>query len=158
MRSLFEKKPLGKNFDKLGQAEMIGLAILVVILVVILVIALNFNFKPNDDKADLRKNLIANNLLNALIKQQGKVNIKELIDECYSEKRRNVNNGQNCLKLENELNNVFLAVLVNRDYKVNLRANEDSFFSGGSCNRGITSTLYRFKEKGTLFTANLTIC
>ncbi|MBS3171363.1 hypothetical protein J4449_01995 [Candidatus Woesearchaeota archaeon] len=144
--------------NKKGQVEIIGLAILVVILVVILVIALNFNFKTTDNKSDLRKSLVANNLLNALIKQQGNVNIRELINDCYIEKRRNVNNGLGCLNLKKELNNVFSTILINRDYFIKLRTEELEFFSEGNCDKGIESTTYRFKEEGILFIANLRIC
>ncbi len=141
-----------------GQAEIIGLAVLVVILVIILVIALNFNFKTTDNKDDLRKSLIANNLLNALIKQQGKTNIRELINDCYIEKRRDATNGQGCLELKKELNQVFSTILTNRDYYIKLRTDEIEFFSEGKCDKGIESTPYRFKEEGTLFIANLGIC
>ena len=66
------------KFDKKGQAEIIGLVVLVVVLVFILVIALNFSFKQKDDKSDIRKSLIANNLLNAIIKENG-LDFKSLI-------------------------------------------------------------------------------
>ena len=147
-----------KIIENKGQIEIMGLAILVVLLVIILVVALNFSFKTNDTKADLRKSLIANNLLNAIIKEQGKINIKELINECYVEKKRNANNGQNCQKLQAEFNKIVNVVLGNMDYNIKIKTDDLDFFNQGSCQKGITSTPYRFKEKGTLFIANLILC
>ena len=147
-----------KNTGKKGQVEIMGLAILVVLLVIILVIALNFSFKTTDTKADLRKSLIANNLLNAIIKEQGKINIKELINQCYTEKKKNVNNGQKCINLEEEFNKIIDIVLGNVKYNIKIRTEDLNFFDQGGCENGIESTPYRYKEKGTLFIANFRLC
>lgn len=138
-----------------GQAEIIGLVILVVILVFILVIALNFSFKQKDDKSDIRKSLIANNLLNAIIKEDS-LNFKNLINECYIEKKRN-NNGQNCLKLKNEFNKLFSIVFRNKDVQLKIKTDESEFFKEGKCENGIQSTIYRFKMD-TAFMITLKVC
>lgn len=143
---------------KKGQAEIIGLAILVVILVFILVIALNFSFKTKDTRADLRKSLIANNLLNAIIKEEGKVNVKEIINNCYSEKKRDINNGQNCLKLNTEISKIIKIILGEKDYLMMINAEEIGFFKQGNCERGIESIQYRFKVEGNTFAAKIRLC
>ena len=147
------------SIKRKGQAEIIGLAMLVVILVVILVITLNFSFNlGNDPRSDIRKSLIANNLLNAIIKEQGKINIRELINDCYAENKRNVNNGQSCTNLKNEFNNLFSVVLGKTKYKMQIQTDELIFFEQGECERGIASIPYRFKEEGITFIANLRLC
>ncbi len=143
---------------KKGQAEIIGLAVLVIVLVFIFVIALKFNFSIGESNTDVRKSLIANNLLNAIIKEQGEINIKELINNCYIEKQKGQESGQGCLRLKNELNKVFSIVLGRTAYQIRIRTNEAEFFNEGTCEKGIESTAYRFKEEETLFITSLRVC
>ena len=144
---------------KKAQAEIIGLAVLVILLVFIFVIALKFNFSTGDNSnTDVRKSLTANNLLNAIIKEQGKTDIKELVNRCYIEKQKGQDSGQECLNLKNELGKIFSIILGKNTYNIKIRTEEAEFFKEGTCEKGIESTLYRFKQKETLFIASLRIC
>ena len=145
-------------FAKKAQAEIIGLAVLVVLLVFIFVIALKFKFTLGDNNIDVRKSLTANNLLNALIKEQGDIDIKELINTCYFEKQKGQDKGQGCLELKIELNKAISIVLGRTAYQIRIRTDEAEFFKEGTCEKGIESTTYRFKQKETLFIAALKIC
>ena len=95
------------NSNKRGQVEILGLAILVILLVVILVIALKFSFtSDNSANNELRSGLIANNLLNAIIKEKTKVDIKDLIYECYFGIKKGSAKEISCSKLSKEINKI----------------------------------------------------
>lgn len=137
---------------KKGQAEILGLALLVIILTIILVLALRFSFNFSGNKDDVRTGLIANSLLNSIVKQD---NIREMIHSCYIEFKKGTKNG--CPDLEKELNKI-ISLSVNKKFQVILSADPTEFFKKGECAKGIQSTPYRFKEQGETLTATLKLC
>lgn len=146
--------------DKLyrkGQIEIIGLAMLVILLVVILVIALKFSFNSNNDNFDIRNSLIANNLLNALLKQEGQINIKNLIYDCYFNSKKNLNKETTCKPLKEELDKI-LTLIINKDFEIKFSAESLEFYKQGNCGKGIESTQYRFKKNSITFIGSIKLC
>jgi len=142
---------------KKAQIEILGLAVLVIVLAFILIIALTFNL-DNDGENDIRTGLIANNLLNSLIKQEGKVNFKNLVFECYN----NIKNGQNmengCNSLNKEVSKAIPLIIGNKRYELIFESEGREFYRSGSCKRGIESTKYRFKSDGEAFISSIKLC
>jgi hypothetical protein len=158
MKEAFLGKSLQGKMDKKAQIEILGLAVLVIVLAIILIIALTFNLDDDAGKSDVRTGLIANNLLNALIKQEGKVNFKNLVFECYN----NIKNGQNmeigCNSLNKEINETVPLMIGNKKYELRFESDTEEFYKLGSCKRGIESIKYRFKSNGLTFISSIKLC
>ena len=138
--------------------EIIGLVVLVVLLVFILIIGLVFVFNEQDNKDDVRISLIANNLVHAIIKQQGKVNVKDLIYDCYIGVKNRDSNNEMCEKLKNAVSKMILLSIGNKDFNIRFSNENIEFYNFGKCKNGIESIGYRFKVQNALFTTNLRIC
>jgi len=147
------------NSNKRGQVEILGLAILVILLVVILVIALKFSFtSDNSANNELRSGLIANNLLNAIIKEKTKVDIKDLIYECYFGIKKGSAKEISCSKLSKEINKIISLNIGNRNFEIIFSTDSSEFFREGKCVNGVQSTAYRFKKEDITFVGTLKIC
>ena len=145
--------------NKKGQAEILGLAILVILLVVILVIALKFSFSSSDNSNnEVRNSLIANNLLNSIIKEKTKVDVKDLIYECYFGIKNGNSKEISCSKLSKEINKIISLNIGNRDFEIKFSTDSSEFFKEGKCSNGIESTAYRFKKEEITFVGTLKVC
>ncbi len=144
--------------NKKGQVEIIGLAVLVVLLVIILVVALRFSFNTDDTKDDIRSSLIANNLLNAIIKEKSKIDVKDLIYECYTGVKKGVSQEISCMKLTKELNKIITLSSGNKNFEFKLSTDSFEFFKEGKCSKGIQSSPYRFKKETITFVAMIKLC
>ena len=144
--------------NKKAQTEIIGLAILVILLVIILVIALSFSFKFSTGEDSIKTSITANNLLNALIKQEGKISIKELVHECYINTNKGLPADSGCIKLTNELDQAIKYNIGNKDFEIRFSTDNSIFYKQGSCKTGVESTKYNFKAEEILFTTSMKIC
>lgn len=142
-----------------GQIEIIGLAVLVVVLVIILIIALTFSSSlPDKGNNDIRSGLIANNLVNSIIKEQTQGSIRNFIEECYLGLKIGKNKVDSCGKLDKEINNIVLVSIGNRKYEMKFKADNLEFYKLNECKNGIESTQYRFKNNENTFTVSMKIC
>lgn len=135
-----------------GQAEVVGLMVIVVILLVIGLIYLRFALiREESAYPDLRTNIQVNNLLRALVKLKiGNLTMSESLYDCY--------NGLNCEMLKNRINDILDIVLMpSEGFKFSLLAEEREIISFGNCNTGILGS-FPFVKNGISLETRMVLC
>lgn len=139
---------------KRGQTEVVGLLVIVILLVFIGLIYLRFALQKHDSSQGIvREGIKGSSLLSAVLNLDiGDGSLKKRISDCSSLQ-------DTCEDLKRDFHDIFSSVLQpGEQYSLNLLSeDETTFFSDGTCDRGIVTT-YRFVEEGELFEARLTLC
>ena len=139
---------------KKGQAEMLGLVVIVLILIFLLFFYVRFSRQVDESAITIRSNTRVNNMLNALVLVH--VNDKEqmkdiLIKEC----RFNSESCEGNVTLATQLLDKMKEDRENYELKF-----EDGFFEQtiGNCEEGIAATPARFKKGLRTYTIKLKLC
>ena len=139
---------------KKGQAEMLGLVVIVLILIFLLFFYIRFSRQVDESAITIRSNTRVNNMLNALVLVH--VNDKEqmkdiLIKEC----RFNSESCEGNVTLATQLLDKMKEDRENYELKF-----EDGFFEQtiGNCEEGIAATPARFKKGLRTYTIKLKLC
>ena len=139
---------------KRGQAEVVGLLIIVVLLVFIGMIFLRFYLlnPPSTALSTARTSLETNNFLIAIMQTTlGQKQLTEHASTCY-------NKQSTCPTLQKDLLDIFSLVLKpGQKYAFMLKTAEKPFLELGNCETGIAST-YSFVEDTIFYDATLKLC
>ena len=135
-----------------GQAEVVGLMVIVIILIVIGVIYLRFVFiKEKSAYPEIRTNIEVNNLLRALVKLKiGNLTMVDALYNCYRNTECNI--------IENEIKNILTSILrPNEDYKFILLADDNEILAFGNCNKGLLGS-FPFVKHEAYLESKLILC
>jgi len=135
-----------------GQAEIVGLMVIVIILIVIGVIYLRFALiKEKSAYPEIRTNIEVNNLLRALVKLKiGNLTMSNALYECYR--------GADCYKVEDGVKDALSNVLKpEENFKFILLADDNEILVFGNCNKGLLASFPFVKHEAYLET-RLTLC
>ena len=139
---------------KRGQAETMGLMVIVVLLVIIGLIFLRFNLNPKESSyKDVRTSLEANNILKSVLRlKTSEADVQELINECYF-------NRDNCEYMKNKLEEIFSLVLKKEEtYNFLLRGESEELFRiDNKCVIGVNAQ-HQFSKDNIFYEAELRIC
>ena len=135
-----------------GQAEIVGLAVIVIMLLVIGVIYVRFALiKERSQYGEIRTNIEVNNMLRALVKLKiANLTMSDALYDCYRQ--------IGCDNLRDNIEDALSAVLKpDEDYKFILLADENTIISFGKCNKGLLRSFPFVKHEAYLET-RLTLC
>ncbi len=138
---------------KRGQAEAVGLLVLVILLLLVGFLYLRFSLRDSGkDYASVRESLAVHGLLRSLLQLEvGGERFEELIAGCYSDA------GQ-CYTLRQRVLGIFPAVLEGgQEYRLVLKGEERTLLEEGQCRQGIVSRI-PFTLEGVVYEGILTLC
>ena len=136
-----------------GQAEAVGLLIIVILLLFLGFVFLQFQMRDNgQDYASVRQNIAAHGLLRALLQlETGEGRFQDLTAGCYY-------NQAQCLLLQQQVRDVFSVVLNSgQHYKLVITGEEKTLLEEGSCTQGIVNSI-PFTLENVLYEGTLTLC
>ena len=140
------------SFMDNGQAEVVGLMVIVIILIVIGVIYLRFaSIKEISSYPELRTNIEVNNLLRALVKLKiENMTMSDVLYDCYRD--------TGCDYLRNNIEDVLESVLkLDEDYRFTLLADDVEVIGFGNCNKGLLGS-FPFVKHEVYLETRLTLC
>lgn len=134
-----------------GQTEIIGLVVVVILLILGGLIYLRLQTNPPQDYSELRTNVRATHILQALtlITIEGK-QLKDHLVDCHQEKR--------CDVLKKEIPAILQAALPqNQAYQFVALQGEKELLRLGTCSTGIASS-FPLTRQGLVFDLQLKLC
>lgn len=142
-----------------AQIEMIGLLVIVILFIFIGIFAIRFALRPESTiVAEMRTNIMVNNMLNAIIKTNTQFNkdISELIVDCYN------TDANACTFVKQEIPKIIeLSLGKQQNYEFSVFANKEEFeelsIKKGSCKYGNTAD-YTKRAENVNFEIKLKLC
>jgi hypothetical protein len=136
-----------------GQAEVVGLLVIVIILIFLGFIYLRFSISGgNDGYQSVRQSVEAQSMLQALLLYDVKEwHFKGMVSSCYYD-------SSTCSGLDQLLQDIFGVILKEgQDYHLVLWGEEAVFYESGVCERGIVSRI-PFTFDRVFFEGSLVVC
>jgi len=147
---------------KKGQAEMLGLVVIVLILIFLLFFYVRFNRQIDESAITMRSNTRVNNMLNALmlVHVDDKEQMKDvLIEDCKFNDPANPNVCSDTIDLIKDLIGAMKEDRENYELKFeNFNGINEDMIYGNRCEEGIAATPARFKKDGRTYTIKLKLC
>ena len=141
---------------KRGQAEIIGLVIVVLLLVFALIFFIKVKTSGDENESQLiRSNLRANSALNALMKvhienDDEKRQMKDLIEECILNSYQRDNQlSKKCVEVRDELTKYLNSIFDDEEYHLVVSDGDNDLFSlGKSCKSSISASPFIVRNGG----------
>lgn len=140
---------------KLGQIEAIGLVVIVILITVIglFVAKFSLNSDSSDVDVDIRDNILANNILNAVLQlTKGNESMMDSITKC---KERG-----NCEELSNEIKDIMERIGYKEDkFILTVESGKDKLFEIGKCEGDMfAASPYKIRRNMVTYTIKFMLC
>lgn len=158
MRKMAKKLIGGGNK---GQLETFGLVILIVLILVVVLIAARFLLVGDDEKIEVRKSVIANNMFNAILKANVRDcgQLREVLIECYESGGDEKDEECGCGLVEDVIADVLGSFeLEEGDFELNAFVNNGQYFSVGECRNGVSASSYQARDGGNSYNFRFMLC
>ncbi len=139
-----------------SQVEMFGLVIIVILIVIIALFAIKFALRPKVEEKPVKLGLIANNLLNAIVKANicNDKSFDDALIACGN--KVPLCDNEACSLVKKELEMVMSKFGYN--YKFIASIDKKEYFVNGECSDGIASTSYVSRDGSSLYSYKIYLC